>query len=221
MAALTRPPGRMGRLWVLNRLDLAERGVMLLDQKLNLLTALQEELQRRAEQSRHDWQQACREADMWGLRAVLLGGQQAFDLAVATAPASVTVQWAITAGVRYPDVAACVLPPEDDPAVIYPTSAAVQAARAHRTAVVAAAECAAAQSATRTVEQEVHTTRLRVRALTRHWLPVLRQELAHIELELEEQDRDSAIRVRLVDQQRRQPAPAADTMRDTTGSKPA
>jgi V/A-type H+-transporting ATPase subunit D len=109
----------MGRLWVLNRLDLAERGVMLLDQKLNLLTALQEELQRRAELSRHDWQHACREADMWGLRAVLLGGQQALDLAVATAPASVTVQWAITAGVRYPDVAACVLPPEDDPAVIY------------------------------------------------------------------------------------------------------
>jgi vacuolar-type H+-ATPase subunit D/Vma8 len=50
---------------------------------------------------------------------------------------------------------------------------------------------------------------------------VLRQELAHIELELEEQDRDSAVRVRLVDQQRRQPASAADGMPDTTGSNPA
>ena len=135
----------MGRLWVLNRLDLAERGVTLLEQKLHLLTALQEELQRKAEQSRHDWQQACREADMWGLRAMLLGGQNAIDLAVTTAPASVTVQWAVTAGVRYPDAAACVLPPENDPAVIYPTSASVQAARAYRAAVVAAAECAAAQ----------------------------------------------------------------------------
>ena len=134
MAALSRPPGRMGRLWVLNRLDLAERGVTLLEQKLHLLTALQEELQRKAEQSRHDWQQACREADMWGLRAVLLGGQNAIDLAVTTAPASVTVQWAVTAGVRYPDVAACVLPPENDPAVIYPTSASVQATRAYRAA---------------------------------------------------------------------------------------
>jgi V/A-type H+/Na+-transporting ATPase subunit D len=202
MAALSRPPGRMGRLWVLNRLDLAERGVTLLEQKLHLLTALQEELRRRAEQSRHDWQQACREADTWGLRVVLLGGQQAIDLAVTSAPASVTVQWAITAGVRYPDVTACVLPPENDPAVIYPTSASVQAARAYRAAVVAAAECAAAQSAMTTVEREVHTTRLRARALSRHWLPLLRQELARIELELEEEDRDAAIRVRLVARRR-------------------
>ncbi len=202
MAGLPLPPGRMGRLWLLNRLDLAERGVTLLEQKLHLLTALQKELQRRAEQSRHGWERACREADMWGLRAVLLDGQQAIDLAVTTAPASVTEQWAITAGVRYPDASVCVLPPEDDPAVIFPTSASVQAARAYRAAVVAAAECAAAQSAMRTVEREVHTTRLRVRALSRHWLPLLRQELARIELALEEEDRDGAIRVRLVDRRR-------------------
>jgi vacuolar-type H+-ATPase subunit D/Vma8 len=189
-------------MWVLNRLDLAERGVTLLEQKLHLLTALQEELQRKAEQGRHDWQQACREADMWGLRALLLGGQGAIELAATGAPASVTVQWAITAGVRYPEVAACVLPPENDPAVIYPTSASVQATCAYRAAVVAAAKCAAAQSALKTVEQEFYTTRLRARALSRHWLPLLQQELARIELELEEEDRDGAIRVRLVGRQR-------------------
>ena len=202
MAALPRPPGRMGRLWVLNRIDLAERGVTLLEQKLQLLTTLREELQPKAEQSRHDWLQACREADRWGLRVVLLGGQNAIDLAVTTAPASVTVQSAVTVGVRYPDVAVCVLPPERDPAVIYPTSASVQATRAYRSAVVAAAKCAAAQAAFRTVEQEVYTTRLRVRALSTHWLPLLKQELARIELELEEEDRDGAIRVRLVGRQR-------------------
>ncbi len=202
MAALTRPPGRMGRLWLLDRLDLAERGVTLLEQKLHLLTMLQEELQRNAEQSRNDWQQACREADLWGLRAVLLGGLNAIDLAVTIERASVTVQWAVTAGVRYPDVAACVLPPENDPAVSYQNSASVQATRAYRAAVVAAANCAAAQSALRTVQQEVYTTRLRVRALSRHWLPQLQQELARIELELEEEDRDSTIRVRLAGRQR-------------------
>jgi V/A-type H+/Na+-transporting ATPase subunit D len=88
------------------------------------------------------------------------------------------VQWAVTAGVRSPDVATCVLPPENDPAVIFPTSASVQAMRAYRAAVVAAAECAAAQAAFRTVEQEVYTTRLRAHALSRHWLPLLQQELA-------------------------------------------
>jgi vacuolar-type H+-ATPase subunit D/Vma8 len=44
-------------------------------------------------------------------------------------------------------------------------------------------------------------TRLRARALSRHWLPQLQQELARIELELEEEDRDSTIRVRLVGRQ--------------------
>jgi V/A-type H+/Na+-transporting ATPase subunit D len=198
MAALSRPPGRMGRLWVLNRLDLAERGVTLLEQKLYLLIGLHEELQRKAEQCRKNWQRACQAADTWALRAVLVGGQDAIDMAVTTTPASVTVRWAVTAGVRYPDVAGCALPPEDDPVVIYPTSGSVQTARAYRAAVVAAAKCAVAQSALRTVEQEVHTTRLRARALTRHWLPLLQQELARIELELEEEDRDGAIRVRLV-----------------------
>jgi V/A-type H+-transporting ATPase subunit D len=202
MATLSIPPGRMGRLWVLNRLDLAERGVTLLEQKLHSLTALREELQRRAEQSCHDWQQACREADTWALRAALLGGQHAIDLAATTTPAAVTVQWATTAGVRYPDVATCALPPEDDPAVIYTTSASVQAARAYRAALVAAAECAAAQSAVKTIEREVRTTQLRVRALSRHWLPQLRQELARIELALEEEERDGAIQVRLVSRQR-------------------
>lgn len=198
MAALSRPPGRMGRLWVLNRLELAERGVTLLEHKLHSLTGMQQELQRKAEQRRHAWQQACREADTWGLRAALVGGQQAIDLAATSTPAEVTVQWATTAGVRYPDVATCTLPPEKDPAVIYTTSASAQAARAYRAALVAAAECAAAQAAVKTVEREVHTTRLRVRALSRHWVPRLRQELAEIELALEEEDRDGTIRVRLI-----------------------
>jgi len=203
MAPLSRPPGRMGRLWVLNRLDLAERGVMLLEQKLHLLIGLQEGLQRKAEQSRDAWERACGAADMWALRAVLLGGQNAIDLAVTAEPASVTVHWAVTAGVRYPDAAACVLPAEDHPAVIDTNSASFHAVRAHRAAVVTAAEYAAAQSAFRIVEHEVYTTRLRARALSRHWLPLLRQELTRIDLQLEEEDRDGAIRVRLVGRRRR------------------
>ncbi len=139
---------------------------------------------------------------MWGLRAVLLGGQDAIDLAVPTERASVNVQWAVTAGVRFPDDAACSLPPEADQAVVHPTSASVSATRAYRAAVVAAAKHAAAQSAWRTVEREVYTTRLRARALSRHWLPLLQQELTRIELELEEDDRDSATRTRLVGRQR-------------------
>ncbi|HME47837.1 V-type ATP synthase subunit D [Mycobacterium sp.] len=187
----------MGRRWLIDRLELAERGVTLLEEKLQLLSSLRDRLQRRVDETRRDWQSSCREADTWGLRATLLGGQRAVELAAPTGHAAVSVGWATTAGVRYPDTAQCVLPPENDPTVIHTGSASVRAAQAYRAAVVAAADHAAAQSALATVEREFGTTKLRVRALSRHWLPRLRRELARVELELEEQDRDAAIRVRL------------------------
>jgi V/A-type H+/Na+-transporting ATPase subunit D len=198
MAALRVPPGRMGRVWVLNRLELAERGVTLLEEKLQLLASLRDELQRKADDTRRDWQRCCREADQWGLRAMLLGGRGAIDLALPGGSATVTVQWATTTGVRYPGTARCALPAENDPCVIHTSSASVRAAQAYRAAVEAAAEHGAAQRAFDIVQREFKVTRLRARALSRHWLPRLREELARIELELDEQDRDAAIRVRVV-----------------------
>ena len=191
------PPGRMGRLWVLSRLELAERGVSLLEEKLRLLGNRREALQRRADETRRQWHDACREADMWGVRAALLGGQVAIALATPGEQASVTIEWAMTTGVRYPDRALCTLPSDDDTQAVYIGSATVQASRAYRAAVGAAAQYAAAQSALATIEREFSATHLRVRALSRHWLPRLRDELARIELELEEQDRAEAIRLRL------------------------
>ena len=196
MAALQVPPGRMGRRWLIDRLELAERSVTLLEEKLQLLSSLRDRLQRRVDETRRDWNRSCREADTWGLRATLLGGQRAVELAAPTSHAAVTVGWATTAGVRYHDAAQCMFPPENDPTVIHTSSASVRAAQAYRAAVIAAADHAAAHSALATVEREFNTTKLRVRALSRHWLPRLRQELARVELELEEQDRDAAIRVR-------------------------
>jgi len=100
------PPGRMGRLWLLSRLELAERGVSLLEEKLRLLAERRDELHRRAEDARRDWYGACRQADDWGLRAALSGGQRAISLAVPREQASITIEWAATAGVRYPEVTA-------------------------------------------------------------------------------------------------------------------
>jgi V/A-type H+/Na+-transporting ATPase subunit D len=193
----------MGRLWLLSRLELAERAVSLLEEKLRVLSELHGVLLRRAAQTRRDWEEACRAADVWGLRASLLGGQRTLEMATTCEQASVTIQWAAAAGTRYPDHALCALPSGDEPIVVYTSSATVLAAGAYRTAVLAVAGYAAAQSALDTIERELHATRLRARALSRHWLPAMRDELAGIELQLEEQERAEAIRMRLVDQRQR------------------
>ena len=197
------PPGRMGRLWLLSRLELVERGVSLLEEKLRLLSERRKELQRHADDASRDWHRASREADQWGLRAALLGGQRAISLAASRERASVTVEWATTAGVRYPDRAECTLPAPESVTEIYVNSATVQATRAYRAAVIAAARCAAAQSALATIDRELRATQLRARALSEHWMPRLRGELDRIEFELEEQDRAEAVRLRLVERGRR------------------
>lgn len=197
MPTLQTPPGRMGRLWLTDRLELAERGVSILEQKLRLLAERRDVLRARVEQSRRDWHAACRRADRWGLRAVLLGGDRAIDLAAPLQRATVTVEWTTTTGVRYPDQARCAFPPDDDTTIVDTGSATRPAARAHRAALAAAAEHAVALAALATVEREYRTTQLRVRALSKHWLPRLRDELRRVTLELEEQDRAESSRLRL------------------------
>lgn len=199
MPTLQRPPGRMGRLWLLSRLELAERGVSLLEEKLRLLGDRRDVLRRRVDETGRDWRAACREADAWGLRAALLGGRRAIALATPRGQVSVAIEWATTTGIRYPDHARCTFPPEDDAAVVPTGSAIVRARHAHRAALAAAAEHAAARRGLEIVEREFRATRLRARALSKHWLPRLRDELARINLELEEQDRAEATRLRLVE----------------------
>ena len=128
----------------------------------------------------------------------MLGGQGAITLATPRERASITVDWTTTTGVRFPDGVQCVLPPTEDDAVVYTSSAALGASQFHRVALVAAAEHAVATAALATIEREYRATRLRARALSKHWLPRLRDELARINLELEEQDRAESSRLRLV-----------------------
>ncbi|MBX7431082.1 V-type ATP synthase subunit D [Mycobacterium sp. Y57] len=199
MPTLQTPPGRMGRLWLMSRLELAERGVTLLEEKLHLLAGHRDELRDRVASTRRVWRDACREADVWQLRATLLGGERAITLATPDEHASVTIEWATTSGVRYPDRIRCTLPPADDPAVVVTGSAVAGAGRTHRAALQAAAEHAVTAAALATVEREYQATQLRARALSKHWLPRLHDELARINLELEEQDRAESSRLRLVE----------------------
>jgi V/A-type H+-transporting ATPase subunit D len=189
------PPGRAGRLWLRARLDVAGRGVSLLEQKVRILGEERRRLQALSEDTGRDWARTCRDAQTWTLRAGMLGGQRSIEHATPNGPATITATWMTTMGIRYPD-RADYQPPREDPTVVVDSCAILEARAAHRAALAAAASHAAALAALRIVDREFHTTRLRALALRRHWLPSLRAALTQIDLDLEEQERAEGIRLK-------------------------
>ena len=113
------------------------------------------------------------EARTWTLRATLLGGQRSIQHATPDNPATVTVTWTTTMGIRYPDGSDWSPPRPDGPVVVH-SSAVVYSQTANHAAVGAAAHHAAALAAVRVKDREFHATRLRAMALRRHWVPSLR-----------------------------------------------
>jgi V/A-type H+-transporting ATPase subunit D len=189
------PPGRAGRLWLRGRLQIAERGLDLLDRKLRILRGEQERLALLTERTGHDWELACRQAETWLLRAALLGGQRALRLAAEGPPTQVTVAWRDTMGIRYPAEATC--EPTVDAAEPPLGGLAVDQARAaHREALAAGVRLAAATAALATIAEEIATTSQRLRAIQDRWIPRLRTALAELELALDETEQADAARLR-------------------------
>jgi len=209
------PPGRVGRLWLIRRLAVARRGADLLDRKLQVL---QLELDRRrgaAARAAAEWERRQADADSWLLRAALLGGERAIRLAAAPAAAEVTISDAATMGVRYPVGATCIIPPpvaRDGPAL-------AAAREAHRAALVAAVQHAAAAEALRVLEAETVATRYRLRAVRDRWIPRLEQALAEVTFAIEELERADAARLRLAATARHRPSPAGLPSASRPGSE--
>ena len=118
MSTIRVPPGRAGRLWLRARLDVAERGVSLLEQKVRILGDERRRLRALTEDTGRDWERAYLEARTWTLRATLLGGQRSIQHATPDNPATVTVTSTTTMGIRYPDGADCSPPRPDGPVVV-------------------------------------------------------------------------------------------------------
>jgi len=198
------PPGRAGRLWLLGRLASARRSVDLLDRKRKLLQREDARLAGLCEETRQRWETACADGETWGLRATVLGG--ASDVAVAAAAvagrANVDLTWRNTMGVSHPDVA------RSEPAVLPATEAAAAnaavapAAAAYRRALQAAVAYAAADMSRRVVNAELRATERRQRAIERHRLPALEEDLARLELRLDELERDERVVARWAHQRR-------------------
>ncbi|MFF5958360.1 V-type ATP synthase subunit D [Streptomyces luteogriseus] len=105
----------------------------------------------------------------------------------------IPVDETVTMGVRHPSEVTRVVP---DRAPSSANTALVHAEAAYREAVGAAGEYAAARVASRIVGAEVLSTRRRVRALRRHWIPRLKTALDRVELALEQTEHEDAVRRR-------------------------
>jgi V/A-type H+/Na+-transporting ATPase subunit D len=187
------PPGRAGRLWLQRRLETARRGADLLDRKLRILQAELDRIRDSAARTGARWRDCQDEAERWLLRAALLGGQRAIRLADDGMPADITVSATVTMGIRYPAAATCAFPASaawDGPAL-------AGARQAHRAALAAAVEHAAAAEAVRVIEAETLATRYRLRAIRDRWVPRLEQALAEVTFAIEELERADAARLRL------------------------
>jgi V/A-type H+-transporting ATPase subunit D len=191
------PPGRAGRPWLAHRLEVARRGAELLDEKLRALMRERARLEPVVAQAREDWERSARDAERWLTRAAVMGGERqlALSSAAVVAPAAVTVRWRAILGVSCPAETTVVSAPQG---ALGGGAALHCAAAAHRRALETALEIAAAQGALRRIDAELRATRLRRNAIVRTWIPAHEGALRHLELGLEELEREDGARLRRV-----------------------
>lgn len=192
------PPGRAARLWLRRRLDLAARGIDVLEEKAHVLTREQRRLRQHVEETERNWVDACREADRWSLRAVALGGRQQFDLARShlPEPAQARISWRSLMGVTYPAKVQLRTPETGHIGSLARSSALPAAADAYRRALAAALDHAAATRSLELVEHELAQTRRRLRGLENRWAPRLERTLHEVELSIAEDEREDMVRAR-------------------------
>lgn len=190
------PPGRAGRIWLQRRLGLAGQAASRLEQKLRILRTEQAHAALLLEHTRGPWEEQCREAETWLLRAALLGGQATLRPAPGAPLAELSVVWTTSMGTTYPAEATCT-PPEPDPGTAPVSSAAVIAATAaYRRALDAAVRHAVAVWAARAIETELATTRQRLRGVQDRWIPRLDAALREMQVALDEADQAEGVRLR-------------------------
>jgi vacuolar-type H+-ATPase subunit D/Vma8 len=199
------PPGRSGRLWLVARLDTARRGRDLLDRKHQLLRREEDRLLALAAGRRNASADAFAAAQLWSMRAGIIGGAGTTAL-FAPAPAgqaTVTIAWANTMGVRHADTAQCDFPSLAPAAPVAGNAALAPAAAAHRHALAAAVDAAIAATALHRIEDELRATRRRLRAIERHRIPRFETSLHTLQLQLDENEREEQVTTRWARERRK------------------
>ena len=190
------PPGRIGRLWLLRRLEVARRGSDVLEQKRRALRRQLERIDSELAEARSDWESSAREAERWWQLAAILGGERSLGLArtAHASPASVRVDWRNALGVVFPADVDVEVEATDAP--VGGSSALAQAAVAYRRALTDAAHFAAVRAAHERITAELEATNHRLRAIERRWIPRHERALAELELALDEAERSEIAQVR-------------------------
>ncbi|TDO58758.1 vacuolar-type H+-ATPase subunit D/Vma8 [Kribbella sp. VKM Ac-2571] len=185
--------GRAGRLALTARLATAQRAVELLDRKQRALAVECERLELVAGRAADDFEHKAGAAARWARRCVALDGQRRLLASAPEETAEVAVGYDATMGVRHPTSADVTFGPEPD---LAGSSALVHTMRAHREALAAAVQLAAAQRAVVLVSDELALTRQQQRALELRWIPKLDKQLTALAQRLDESEREENVRLR-------------------------
>lgn len=211
--ALRIPPGRAGRNWLVARLEVARRGAELLDRKRQALTHRQAQVRRDADEARRAWRRAAEQAALWSSRATLLDGAAHLELLARHVQGHASLELSITnvMGAQLPAVASVELAQAPELSALGGSTATLLAARACAQATLAAARCAAAERAEAELAAELMRSSRRLRALERRVIPQHEHALAHLELVLDESQREQAARVRWLTRRQQRTPPGGAT----------
>lgn len=188
------PPGRAGRIWLRDRLETARHGAELLERKREVLARERRRLAALADRTAEDWKRSAGATGPATLRLLLSGGRAALErTGHDMPPARAEVEWTSAMNVTYPGHITLRLgeaPPETGPAALGPAIAA------HRAALEAAVQQAAATAALRRIDAELATTGQRLRGVRDRLIPRLEDALADLEVRLDESEREEIVRTR-------------------------
>jgi len=192
------PPGRAGRLWLRGRLAAARSAADLLDHKRRELESELHRMDTILSRRSQAWREAMAEAGRWLTRMDAIRGARARNIAWALAkdPARARLTWRQVMGVRYPTEYQLELPSSPNVAPLDGGAALAFAFDAYRRAVDAAVAHAVARTARANIRAETDRTIRRLRALTLRAIPAHEEALHALELRLDEQDREDAVRAR-------------------------
>ena len=193
---MPRHPNRAARLETMARLAMANHATTLLRSKEEALERERSRLVGHEDRSRTDWIERCRQATEALLRARAMGASDEITRLIQRGPSGATISadWEDSMGISYPGEVTC---RPASPTDLAGTAALVPAMAAFRSALEAAARHAATTMALERLDLELGDTRRRRRAIGDHLVPRIDAELRALELVLDEQDREEAVRSRL------------------------
>lgn len=196
--AIRVPPGRAGRLWLMRRLEVAARGTDVLDQKRRALLRERQRTATTLADAAAAWEREARLATQSSDRALALAGERRLRLGAVhcTRPATAEVTWRNMIGTVIPTEVRVDIAELADFVALGGGATVALAADAHRRALAAAADHAAARTAHEAIEKEFTATTRRLRAIERRWIAEHERALRRLELELAERELEDISRAR-------------------------